>query len=110
MAVPRHIMILAPWQPISGDRAADFDRELQREVSPGHPLFGVQAAAVAMTGSRDDVLFELTGHEYPLAHVHLTWSQKQMNDIRWPRTQFFASWEDWVREKLIPDHDEYNLL
>ena len=32
-----------------------------------------------------------------------------MNDIRWPRTQFFASWEDWVREKLIPDHDEYNL-
>ena len=93
MGEPSHIVILAPWQPISGDRAAKFDRELQREVSRGHPLFGVQAAAVAMTGARDDVLFELAGHECLLAHVHLTWSQKRMEDIRWPKTQFFASWE-----------------
>ncbi|HEX7284702.1 MAG TPA: hypothetical protein VF532_00880 [Candidatus Angelobacter sp.] len=109
MPIPGHIAILEPWEQLSKDRAVAIDSELQRELSPEHVLYGVEATAVAISSARDDVLFELRGHEFPLAHVHLTWSQRQLDNPHYPKTQFFSSWQDWVQEKLIPDHDEYNL-
>ena len=108
MPIPSHITLLDPWEEISSDHGRVIDSELQCELSPEHVLYGIEAKAIARSRARDDVLFELVGHKYPLAHVHLTWSQKRLQDSRWPKTQFFANWEDWVQEKLIPDHDEYN--
>jgi hypothetical protein len=109
MPIPSHITLLKPWQELSKDRAAVIDSELQRELSPEHVLYGIEAKAVAISATRDDVLFELMGHEFSLAHVHLTWSQRRLANSCYPKTQLFSSWQDWVQEKLIPDHDEYNL-
>jgi hypothetical protein len=109
MPIPTYITLRKPWRELSKDRAAAIDSQLQRELSPEHALYGTEAKAVAISDARDDVLFELIGHEFPLAHVHLTWSQRRLDNPRYPKTQFFPSWQDWVQEKLIPDHDEYNL-
>ena len=109
MPIPGQITLLKPWQALSAEHSAAINEQLQRELSPGHVLYGLDATAVAMSGARDDVLFEVAGHKNPLAHVHLTWSRSPIKEPRWPATQFFASWEDWVREKLVPDHEEYSL-
>lgn len=107
MPVPSSVTLLEPWWECSIDESTAMTAQLQRELSPEHPLYGVTAKAVARTGARDDVLFELTGHESPLAHVHLTWSKTPLHSSRYPKTQFFATWEDWVAKKLIPDHEDY---
>ena len=84
-----------------------LNSQLQRELPSGHVLVAVKTRAVAMAINRDDVLFELIDHVHPLAVVHLTWSQKAQLDARWPTTHFFANWDDWVRERLIPDSSEF---
>jgi hypothetical protein len=108
MPVPDHIRLLEPWHELSKDRAAAVEFQLQRELPLKHALYGIEARAAAICGARDDVLFELVGHEFPLAHVHLTWSHARLNDPHYPKTQFFSSWKEWVQTKLIPDHDDYN--
>jgi hypothetical protein len=107
MPIPSNLSLLEPWQALSVDEAAMLTSQLRRELAPGHVLFAIQAKAVAKTANRDDVLFELSDHAKPLAAVHLTWSKKAQADSRWPTVQLFASWDDWVRERLIPDHADY---
>jgi hypothetical protein len=107
MPIPPHVRLEQPWQAVSPDRASRLTSQLQRELSKEHVLSGVKTRAVAMRTNRDDVLFELIDHVSPLAVVHLTWSQKAQSDARWPTTHFFANWDDWVRERLIPDSAEF---
>jgi hypothetical protein len=83
-----------PWQHIPLDQRLRFEQQLQREVSPGHPLFGVAATAVAR-GYGDAVLFMLPSHTRPLAVVHLTWEGPQ-RDPR-PQTEFYDSAADLPR-------------
>lgn len=63
MPLPGHIRLTPPWQPLSDSRAEAFSLELMRELSPGHELYGIVAKAIAARIDRDDVLFELSGHE-----------------------------------------------
>jgi len=81
--------------------------QLNREFSPGHVLYGVEAKAVAKATNRDDMLLELYDHSKSLAVVHLTWSKKVQADPCWPTVRFFATWDDWVRDRLIPDSAEF---
>lgn len=53
-----------------GDRY--FERELQRELAPGHVLFGKIVKAVARSFANDDVLFLV--ENAGCAVVHLTYS------------------------------------
>ena len=55
---------------------------------------------------RDDVLFEIEGADMVLAVVHLTWRKE--SDPRRPTTRFFASWEEWVRDEMLPADQEYS--
>lgn len=109
MPVPGHIQLTPPWQPLSDSRAEAFSLELMRELSPGHELYGIVARAIAARIDQDDALFELSGHEKHLAVVHLTWGERSEHNSKYPRVQFFAGWDDWIREKLIPDHEAYSL-
>jgi hypothetical protein len=103
MGVQRDLYLLSPWiEPYSPDGLA---AELQREVGPGHPLFGKSARALAVARDRDDVLFEINdGSNVQYAVVHLTW-QKESNPL-WPGTEFFSSLESWI-EWMKADHDDY---
>ena len=50
-----------PWQPLEMDQVAAFEQELQREVMPGHRLYGLEVTAVAQRIDSDDVLFRIRG-------------------------------------------------
>jgi len=48
---------LEPWEQLPPDRAAAFEAEVQRELSPEHPLHGVTLSALACSHRADDVSF-----------------------------------------------------
>ena len=109
MTVPPDFTFLTPWRELR-DSEPGLNRkkllsELRKEVPVGHVLHGVKANAIATRADQDDVLFELEGGEKVLAVVHMTW--KVETDPQWPRTRLFSSWEEWVREAMRPDHEDY---
>ena len=110
MSAPENLEILIPWRIITDapeKKGELLTVELSSELSPKHVLYGLAARAVAARIDRDDVLFEIEGSDMPLAVVHLTWRKE--SDPPWPITRFFASWERWVREEMLPTHEEYSL-
>jgi hypothetical protein len=107
MPIPPHVRLEQPWQAVPPDQASLLTSQLQRELTAGHVLSGVKTRAIAMATNRDDVLFELIDHAQPLAVVHLTWSQQPQTDLGSPDARLFASWDEWVRERLIPDSSEF---
>lgn len=110
MAIPTNIEILPPWKVIepTPDGAPGFHAtELYKEICAGHVLYGVKVKAVALRVDRDDVLFELVDQKCPLAVVHLTWRKE--TTPAWPSAKLFESWERWVRDEMIPSHEDYQL-
>ena len=109
VSVPENVEILIPWRIITdtSEKSAEvLTAELSSELVPKHVLHGLTARAVAARIDRDDVLFEIEGADMTLAVVHLTWRKE--SDLRWPATRFFASWEQWVRDEMIPAHQQYS--
>lgn len=100
----------APWEPIPpGDTCLGYPRvaaeafgddpptdslsdELQREVSPSHPLYRVTCAAVGRNRKDpNEFLFLTTNERMPLAFVHLTWSKEKGPDFPW--VEGYESWD-----------------
>lgn len=106
MPIPNHVQLKDPWRVLEHGRAEAVDLQLQCELAPGHVLYGAEVRAVAARIDRDDVLFELNTSASQLAQVHLTWSTTPATNL-FPITKLFPGWDDWVREKLIPDCEEY---
>ena len=92
-----------PWALLSPDRRIPLERELEREISPGHPLHGKATTAAAARIDCDDVLFVVEGGG--LAIVHLTWSRETSS--RWPHTVMVSDIETFVDEHLRPDHQKF---
>ena len=110
MPIPKGVEILTPWQVIRDtpeikNRAEQLSGRLQSDLPPNHVLSGLAARAVATRMDCDDVLFEIDGAEMALAVVHMTWRKEA--DPRWPSTRLFQSWEQWVRDEMLPAHEEY---
>lgn len=63
---------IAWWAP---DSMTTFEKELERELGPGHPLAGKRMRAVAKSDCADDVLFFGEGAFFS---VHLTYSGKNV--------------------------------
>jgi hypothetical protein len=108
--IPGEIKILDPWRVIEASRdgrARLLSDRLADELPEGHVLYGLKATALATRCDRDDVLFEVEGGTARLAVVHMTWRREI--DPRWPTTKLFDSWDQWVREDMMPAHDEYLL-
>ena len=102
--------MLKPWRVIADspdvpNRANLLSTRLESELPEQHVLHGLKVRAVATRIDRDDVLFEIEGGHMPLAVVHMTWRRE--TDPRWPSTKLFQSWEQWVRDEMIPAHEEY---
>ena len=79
-----------PWFSVAAADAAAFDKELALEVTPGHPLWGRGARAVARRNDVDDVLYALDGG-HAVAVVHLTWSGRPERSPEWPATRIYDS-------------------
>jgi hypothetical protein len=78
-------------------------RELEKEVSDGHILFGKKVEIVARRRDTDDVLLRLSDNSGCYAVVHLTWSGKKERSPKWPITTVFSSWEEFVDKRMLPD-------
>ena len=101
---------LEPWFYV-GDRpetCRSHEGELQAELAVGHPLFDYRQSAklIAKRGDCDDVLFRLGTDESKYAVVHLTWSGRTEQDIRWPTADFYAAFEDFVLANMIPENKD----
>jgi len=95
---------LEPWTLIDAPEREAFERELLRELLPGHVLFGRTARAIARCTDRDDALFIVDGPRQ-LAVVHLTYSRATSGDR--PHAMIFETVSDFVEGCLSPDHAEF---
>lgn len=110
MSIPKDFEVLTPWRiihdtPEIQNRTEQLSARLQSDLSPNHVLWGLSARAIATRIDCDDVLFEIESPEIPFAVVHMTWRKEV--DPRWPRTKVFRSWQEWVRDEMVPAHDDY---
>jgi hypothetical protein len=79
---------------IESTAARGLTAELARELTAGHPLYGLSAAAVARRIAQDDVLFELLDGSGRVAEVHLTWAANERPP--WPHATVFESRDAWI--------------
>jgi histidinol phosphatase-like PHP family hydrolase len=96
---------IEPWEEI-GELGEAFSKELQKEVAPGHQLHGIPAEAIGHRIDCDNAVFRL--EDDVVAVVHLTWSRKQEPNSDYPRTEVYASIDDFVDKRMRPDSEEYS--
>ncbi|WP_206050726.1 hypothetical protein [Nocardioides speluncae] len=72
------------------EEAVRLERELNMEISDGHPLAGRRWRVVARALPQDDVIVHAAND---VAVVHLTWSGKP-EQPGWPMTEFVSSAEE----------------
>jgi hypothetical protein len=84
-----------------------MQQELARELSVGHPLFGLPLHPLARRQDCDDVLFAVDDGSERVALVHLTWKQSAPEKPPWPITVVYKNFETWVTEGMRTDHEEF---
>lgn len=101
---------LKPWIEIEPERRPFLVAELKREVRRGHQLHDtlqlVEVDAIAQRIDNDDVLFILQQHSPEFAVVHLTSASTEASPL-WPATQLFENLDDWIKNRMEPDHQDY---
>jgi len=100
--------LLEPWYSLV-DPEPRLGQELYKEISKNHILYGEKVNAIARRRDNDDVLFELIDSKNKYAIVHLTWKSKIEKDVSYPRTQIFNNWLDLYNDRIVADHDLFNL-
>ncbi len=95
---------LEPWEEFAPGQAAAFLREIQAELSPGHPLHGMKLKAIAHSATSDDALFQLDDGR--VADVHLTW-RRRSEQLPFPEHRIYARLEEWVQQVMIPAHEDH---
>jgi hypothetical protein len=105
---------LEPWHGAPGTPGIPgLEQELSREAGAGHSLYHFRTEAVARRFDSDDVLFRVLGADgetVGFAEVHLTWSPGRETSPDFPFTRWFATFEDWVRQSMTPDHEEWTAV
>lgn len=94
---------LEPWVPA----VPGLEKELEKESGKDHVLFQQKCSSVARRIDKDEVLFQISGHEKSFAVVQLTWSGKTETDGQLPRTELFQDIAEWVEKRMKMDHQEY---
>ena len=108
--IPTTAAWLIPWHPLPDGTPEDgTSRELYSELCSQHVLFGIRACPVGGRQDCDDVLFELLDGSGRFAVVHLTYAQHPEPDPRWPDTEIFRDWDDFVQKRMQPDHDDWTI-
>ncbi|AHX14763.1 hypothetical protein CH75_17305 [Dyella jiangningensis] len=84
---------LEPWRPLGTEQEAlGLQRQLEREITGPHPLFGRCATVKGRRIDRDDVLVVLGDGSY--ANVHLVWGSSDRSRPPQP-SPFAAEYPTW---------------
>ncbi len=97
---------IEPWEKYITDTTS-VNNELKREVCNKHILFSVDAQAIARRCDCDDVLFKLSNFTHQYAVVHLTYSRE--SDSTFPITELYVDLEDWVKNRMLLDNQDYMI-
>src|SRR5262249_45700708 len=96
---------LAPWHPIGDTTQVEgIQKELRRELSPGHPLYAIPTRAIARREDCDDVLFSTNDGTGRVAVVHLTRTASEKPP--WPDTVVWNSLDEWMTTGMRSDNQE----
>jgi hypothetical protein len=83
---------------INPEVASDVLSELQREICPQHPLFGVECRPIAWNiATKRHFLFVKNNNAMPLVSVHFTWHEETCEG--YPAFSAFADFEDFLRHE-----------
>ena len=99
------LLFSEPWEAVSDD-ASVFEAEVRREVTRGHPLFGIVCRALARRIDRDDIAVACLDGSDRFAVVHHTWSGEPETDPSCPHTTFYPN-EAALQRQVDLDHAEY---
>ena len=105
----QHIQFQLPWVRVTAEEKPRLEAELIAERCLLHNLAAVDCCAVARRVDSDDVLFALNPNLCECAVIHLTWSGRVEMDPRYPAYELHATFDDWVQERMVPDHNEYSV-
>jgi hypothetical protein len=110
-----------PWVTISIEQKIAFEDELQKEIrkkggllsnlfksDSSHLLTDFNCSALCKNDSNDDVLFSIhdkKGSDKNFALVHLTWTERDENNQKWPTTILYDTFDNFKYEKMYPDKD-----
>lgn len=85
-----------PWRSLFVEGEAEFAAaQLQRELIPGHPLYGINVTPLARRDDTNDILFALSDGR--VAQVHLSWKNCPFTvELPWAVT--FACIDDFLGE------------
>ncbi|PYT10897.1 MAG: hypothetical protein DMG59_27845 [Acidobacteria bacterium] len=99
-----NIQFLAPWCEFIPGQDDVFLQELKRELSTGHPLYGLKLFPLGHSGAADDALFE--AEDGRVFQVHLTLSRRPEQPPL-PRTRVYANAAEWIQQVMLPANEEY---
>jgi len=102
------VVWLEPWadtDQLDARYHESLRKQLEREVAPGHVMYGVPTKLIAR-GNGDDALFQILDGSGRVAEVHLTWSSKQER-LPWPDTAIYANLEEWAQKRMRLEHEEW---
>lgn len=86
------------WEILPNEVRRTMERELSREVAPGHRLYGETVVAIAKCVGCDDVLFSIEGEYLRWTVVHVTFA-RHPEQLPWPMTEVFSSFGE-ARKRL----------
>jgi len=96
-----------PWVGVTPMERQQLEAELAQEVCLLHPLAALDRDVVACRIDTDDILVAINPHLCECAQVHLTWSGKTEMNPEVPRMELHATFQDWVQERMLPDHKAF---
>src|SRR5688572_1669843 len=79
--------------------AESLHAELQRELPPGHLLFGRAVEPVAYRQDQDDVLFRHHDEPDRFTVIHLSWIRKREINAEYPSVFFDGPFERFFAEE-----------
>ncbi|HEY2081919.1 MAG TPA: hypothetical protein VGI88_03975 [Verrucomicrobiae bacterium] len=104
MASPSKIYELPGWwkQP-DATVARNLEAELQRELPPGHLLYGIPVETFGYSDGSDDVLFHRLDTPDRFTIVHLTWLGHTEINAQHPTVEFDGTFAEFLayHEDLI---------
>ena len=106
------IVFIEPWRPLEHQIEKDgLPRQLERELSPSHPLWQKGREVIGRADTNDDILVRCSDGRFAI--VHLTWGIGR-GDAEYPHTVFYktvqelndALWRDAVWQGFVQDFDQ----
>lgn len=120
---PPRPFVEEPWEIITIQQKILFEQELQKEIkktsssffnvfksTTKHILADYECSAICKNGGKDEILFSIhhnNGSNNHYALVHLTFKGKVEENIVFPLTILFDSFDSFKLKKMYPDKAEW---